>query len=149
MSLVHGRRKRGCQKTMSMKGQTVLIRPSLLFKGKKKAKLCLWCCYSFVTKKHLISSDIFFEIEITVILAWPGTGAHYPCFNNASRFVRLHTLGRMVPQFAYRSIGTFLHPYESHLPSTPVKHKSPSTSSTSLFHFSQTRDGMGRLWTLK
>jgi len=64
------------------------------------------------------SLEIFFEIWIKS--CWPCIGAHYWCFSDFSWFVRLHTLGTMVPQFAYWSTDSILHPYESHLPFTPV-----------------------------
>ena len=47
----------GCQTKISIKSQTMLKRgqkrPNRLFKGQKKARLYLRCCYSFITKKHL------------------------------------------------------------------------------------------------
>ena len=48
-------------------------------------------------------------------------GAHYYWyFSDFSWFMRLHTLGTIVRQFAYWSIGSFLHPDESHLPITSI-----------------------------
>ena len=48
--------KQGCQMKILIKSQTVWNRgqknANRLFKGQKKAKLCLWYCYFFVTKKH-------------------------------------------------------------------------------------------------
>jgi len=50
-----------------------------------------------------------FSSNLRLILAWHCTGALMsPDF---SWFVKLHTLGKMVPQFAYLSISSFL--YES------------------------------------
>jgi len=48
-------------------------------------------------------------------LFWHCAEAHYWCFFDFAWYVtvRLHTLGTMVPQFAYWSIGNFLHPCES------------------------------------
>ena len=96
-------------------------RPNRLFQDQKKAKFCLWHCYSFVIwniQITRISLEIFFEIWIKS--CWPCIGAHFWCFSDFSCFLRLHTLGTMVPQFAYWSIDSFLHPYQSHLPFTPV-----------------------------
>jgi len=64
-----------------------------------------------------------FEITIRLTLAWQcvETGAHYYWyFSDFSWFMRLHTLGTTVRQFAYWSTGSFLHPYESHLPITSI-----------------------------
>jgi len=82
----------------------------------------------FVTKNTWITSistEIFFRLRLS--LAWPCTGARSWCFSDFSWFVSLYTLGTMVPQFAVCSlqyaawsIDSFLHPYESPLPFTPV-----------------------------
>jgi len=68
-------------------------------------------------------------------LAWHGNGAL--TFLDYSWFVKSLVLTKMVPQFANWSIGSFLCPYEIHLPLTPAlndhNHKTPSTS-TSLLH---------------
>jgi len=61
-----------------------------------------------------------FSSKIILTFAWHCTGAHYWCFSDFSWFVRLHTMVTMRPHFAYWSINIFPHPYESHLPSTPV-----------------------------
>ena len=69
------------------------------------------------------------------------SGARYLCCSDFSWFVRLHSLGVMVPQFAHWSIGNFLHPYGSHRPFTsvltikiikslPVRHSCISTADT-------------------
>ena len=110
---------------ISIKSQTVLKR------GQKKAKpiisrpekgqilfvALLFLCH-IGTFKLQEYHEIFFEIWIKS--CWPCIEAHYWRSSDFSWFVRLHTLGTMVPQFAYWSINSFLHPYESHLPFTPV-----------------------------
>ena len=51
----------------------------------------------------------------------PWAGAHYYWyFSDFSWFVRLHTLGTTVQQFAYCYIASFLQPYGSHLPIAPM-----------------------------
>ena len=58
-----------------------------------------------------------FFSKLRLSLFWHCNEAHYWCFSDFSWFVtvRLHTFGTMVLQFAYWSIGTFLHLCESHL----------------------------------
>jgi len=84
------------------KGQTDCL------KARKKANFAvlLFLCH----KKHLNYKNINFVFsKLRLNLAWHCTGARIlPDF---SCFVKLHTLGKMVPQFAYLSIGSFL--YES------------------------------------
>jgi len=71
----HENRALGCQMKISIKSQTVLIkarkRPNRLFSCQKKAKLCLWYSYSFVTKNlnYKISLETFFEFWIKCCLA--------------------------------------------------------------------------------
>jgi len=59
-------------------------------------------------------------LKLKLNLAWQCIGAHYWCFSDFSWFVRMHTLGKTVRQFVSWSIGSFLHPYKSHLAFTPV-----------------------------
>ena len=98
------------------KGQTVPRR------DQKKAQTVFavfpWLCH---TKNHLItkiSKKNYLKLRLS--LAWHCTGVHYWCFSDFAWFARLHTLGKTVRQFVYWSIGSFLDPYESHLPFTPV-----------------------------
>jgi len=48
-----------------------------------------------------------FSSKLRLNLAWHCTGALI--FLDFSWFVKLHTFGKMVPQFAYLSIGSFLY----------------------------------------
>jgi len=72
-----------------------------MFKGQKKAiKLYLRYCHSFVTKKHLNYKNIKkICSKLGLNLAWHCTGALI--FPELSWFVKLHTLGTLVPEFAY------------------------------------------------
>jgi len=64
-------------------------------------------------KKYLNNKNIkFFSSKLGLNLAWHCTGALI--FSDFSWFVKLHTLGTMVSQFAYWSIGSFLHERLSH-----------------------------------
>jgi len=93
-------------------------RPSRLFKGQKKQTF-LWHCYSFVTKKHLNYKSLTGNfLRNWDCLAWPGTEKQSWSFSDVSWFVRLHAFGTMVSQFAWWSIGSFLHSYRS------ISHKS-------------------------
>jgi len=66
--------------------------------------------------------QIFLKSPPSKFTGWicPWTRAHYWYFTDFSWFVRLHTLDTIVRQLAYWSIGSFLHPYESHLPIAPI-----------------------------
>jgi len=92
----------------------------------EKSQTFLWYWYSFVLKNTWItriSLEIFFRIQIGISLAWSFARIFSWCFADFPRCVRLYTLCTMVPQWAVRklwSIGSFLHPYESLLPFTPV-----------------------------
>jgi len=88
-----------------------LLRPTLFAcssrAGVTATKRFLWYCYSFVPQKtselQIINLKIFSEIWIKSCVAL------YFCLSAFAWFARLHTLGTLVPQFAYWFIGSFLH----------------------------------------
>jgi len=66
---------------ISMKSQTVLKRgqkrPNRLFKGQKKAKLCLWYCYSCHKEASKLHEYHYkFPSKLRLSLPWLCTGAH-------------------------------------------------------------------------
>jgi len=63
-------------------------------------------------KKHKLQEIKKMYSILKLNLAWHCTGA--VIFPDISWFVKLQTLGKMVPQFAYWSIGNFLHENLSH-----------------------------------
>ena len=83
----------------------------------------LWCfcllAESYETINHYHYHQKNYS-KLRISLAWHCTGAHYWCFSDFAWFIRLHTLGKTLRQFVYWSIGSCLHPHESHLPFTPV-----------------------------
>jgi len=85
-------------------------RPNRLFKGQKKSQTVFAVLPLLCHKKHLNYKNIkIVSSKLRLNLAWHCTAALIlPYF---SCFVKLHTLCKMVPQFAYLSTGSFL--YES------------------------------------
>jgi len=70
----------------------------------------LFICHKETSELHEHHSK--FSLKFRLSLAWPCIRVHDCFFSKFSWFVRLHTLGAMVPQMAYNvysSIGSFLH----------------------------------------
>ena len=91
---------------------------SIVYSPRKK-QFYLRYCHSFVTKTSKLQAyHNNFSSKLRLNLAWVCTGALI--FLDISWFVKLYTLGKVASQFANWSISSFLRPYKSRLPVTPV-----------------------------
>jgi len=82
------------------KGQTCCL------KAKKRQTLFEVLPFLCRKKTSTLQEYQIFSSKLRLNFAWHCTGALI--FPEFSWFVKLHTLGKMVPQFAYLSIGSFL-----------------------------------------
>jgi len=75
----------------------------MLKRGQNKNKLHLRYCHCFVTKISELQEYKKNSSKLRLNLAWHCTGALI--FLDFSWFVKLQSSGKMMPRFAYRSIG--------------------------------------------